>query len=139
MKRALAGCIVALAVLAGCGTDTCTSSAAKLSPSVGTSCTLAAGSSATIQVSLCSRCNDSAPGCQAEYRNGTFEVAPTVQQCADQSGCAVPGCNVDVRTATCGITVPTSLVAGQQYPMVLLGESTVNGSVTIGSGSSCSL
>lgn len=138
MKRALTVAVLAVAVLAGCGTDTCTSSAAQLSPSVGTSCTLSAGTSATINVSLCSRCNDSAPGCQAEFVGGRFEVAPTVQQCVDQSGCASSGCNASVRTAACGLVVPTGLSGS--YPMVLIGDATpVNGTLTIGSGSSCSL
>jgi hypothetical protein len=138
MKRALATAVLAVAVLGGCGMDTCTSSPAKLSPTVGSSCTLAAGSSATIQVSLCSSCNDSSPTCQAEFTNGVLEIAPSVEQCQDQSGCASTGCNASVRTATCGVAVPMGLSG--QYQMVLIGDgSPVYGTVTIGSGSTCVL
>ncbi len=139
MNRALVLSVVAVAVLAGCGTDTCTSSAASLSPNVGTSCALAAGTTATVNVSLCSRCNDSSPSCQAEFVGGQFEIAPTVQQCPDQSGCAPSGSNASVRTVSCALAVPAGLSGS--YSMVLVGDSgLVNGTMTVGgSGTSCSL
>ncbi len=139
MNRALVLSVAALAVLAGCGTDTCTSSAASLSPTVGTSCALAAGTTATVNVSLCSRCNDSSPTCQAEFVSGYFQIAPAVQQCQDQSGCASSGCNAAVRTVSCALAVPAGISGS--YPMVLIGDAgTVNGTMTVGgSGTSCSL
>jgi hypothetical protein len=141
MKRALAVAIVAVAVLAGCGTDTCSSNPAKVNFTTA-SCSLAAGQTATVQLSLCSRCNDSSPSCQAEYISDSsgqrFEVQPTVQQCQDQSGCAASGCNSTVPTVTCSLAIPAGLSGN--FPLVVAGENIVQGSMQVGSGgSSCSL
>ncbi len=141
MKRLLAIAIVAVAALAGCGNDTCTSSAAdpvNTSPS----CTLAPGTTATVSVQLCGKCTDSSPGCQAEFLGlGTssqrLEVAPVVQQCQGNAGCAVAGCSN--LQATCSVTVPA---ASGSYTLVVVGDTVQpQGTLTVSSGgsSSCAL
>jgi hypothetical protein len=140
MKRLLAFALLpaALAAVAGCGGTACTSSPAPLSQSNNTNCTLAAGSTATVSVGLCGKCTDSAPSCQAEFVNGQLEVAPTVQQCQESAGCGVvAGCATTQPRATCTVTIPASAPA--QVPIVIVGDSTLNGQLTIGQGTSCSL
>jgi len=146
MKRLLAVAVVpALVLLAGCGTDTCSSSPATAinqSPS----CSLAPGAD-TITVQLCAKCSDSSPGCQAEpvncsgdFSNCRFEVSPTVQQCQANAGCAINGCNTGVPTASCPITIPAGTPTNATYPLVIVGEQTFTGSVTVGgSNTSCAL
>ena len=140
MKRLLAYALfpTALAALAGCGGTACTSSPAPLSVSANPSCTLAAGSTATVSVPLCGKCTDTSPSCQAEFVNGGLEVAPTVQQCQETAGCGpTSACLSAQPRATCTVTIPAS--ASGQVPIVILGDTTVNGSLTIGSGTSCNL
>jgi hypothetical protein len=139
MKRLHACAILtAVAALAGCGGTACTSTAAPLSQSGNTNCTLAAGSTATVSVALCGKCTDSSPSCQAEFVNGGLEVAPTVQQCQEQSGCGVAaGCATTQPRATCTVTIPAS--ASGSAPITILGDSTVTGSLTIGQGTTCNL
>ncbi len=139
MKRLLALLPAAVLLLAGCGGDTCTSAAAPLKNN-SASCSLAPGAAATITVELCGKCTDSGAGCQAEVTNNRLEVAPTVQQCQASSGCAINGCNVSVPTASCQVTLPASLVPGS-YELDVVGETTVQGTLTVqsGAGSSCTL
>lgn len=140
MKRLLAYALLptALAALAGCGGTACTSSPAPLSVSPNPSCTLAAGSTATVSVGLCGKCTDTAPSCQAEFVNNQLEVAPTVQQCQESAGCGVTSaCATTQPRATCSVTIPAS--ATGQVPIVIIGDSTVQGQLNIGSGSSCNL
>jgi len=144
MKRLLAYALLpaALAALAGCGGTACTSSPAPLAQSSNTSCSLAAGSTATVSVGLCGKCTDTSPSCQAEFRtdaSGTrLEVSPTVQQCQESAGCGVTSaCATSQPRATCNVTIPAS--ASGTVSIVIIGDSTVNGQLTIGSGTSCSL
>jgi hypothetical protein len=140
MKRLLAYALLptALAALAGCGGTACTSSPAPLSQSGNSNCTLAAGSTATVSVGLCGKCSDTSPSCQAEFVNGQLEVAPTVEQCQESAGCGVTsGCAVSQPRATCTVTIPAT--ASGQVPIVIVGDSTVNGQLNIGSGTSCNL
>ncbi len=142
MKKLLSVAILAVAALAGCGTDTCTSSAATpQNAQGGTVCSLAAASNATISVRLCAKCGDSSPSCQAEFVNGHFEVAPTIQQCQADAGCAVPGCNAQVPTATCTLTLPASATAGSTYDLYVVGDTgAVPNTLNVGgSGTSCVL
>jgi hypothetical protein len=122
--------------LAGCG-DTCSSSAAKLATTNST-CSLMPGSSATINVQLCANCTDSNPSCQAEMVGGHIELAPTVQQCSANQGCAINGCNTSAPTASCTIDVPS---APGSIPIVIVGDSTpVNATLNVGgTNTSCTL
>ncbi len=139
LPRLFAVVPAAALLLAGCGADTCTSAPAPLKNSSASPCTLAPGSSATVQVQLCGKCGDSSPSCNAEFVNGRLEVAPVVQQCANEAGCATSGCKIDVPSATCQISgVPSQ--AGS-YPLLLVGDNQVSGTVTVqpGGSSSCTL
>jgi hypothetical protein len=131
MKRILALAPTAL-LLAACG-DTCSSAAAPVQ-SVPSSCSVAAGASSTIQVQLCPHCTDSAPSCQAEFRNGQIEVAPTFQQCKEQSGCPVdPSCGIQNNTASCSVSVPSS--ASGAIPIIDASTGSQIGTASVGSGS----
>ena len=136
MKRLLAYALLptALATLAGCGGTACTSSAAQATTTSPT-CTVSSGSSTTFAVPLCAKCSDSSPACQAELRPGNrVEISPTVQQCQENAGCAIAGCNAQVPTATCVLSA--SLSPGS-YELDVIGETTVTGTLTVsGSGSS---
>jgi hypothetical protein len=136
MKRLLAYALLptALAALAGCGGTACTSNAAQAA-TASPNCTVAPGSTTTFTVQLCAKCSDSSPSCQAELRPGNrVEISPTVEQCQENAGCAVNGCNAQVPTATC--TLNASLSPGP-YELDVIGESTVTGTLTVaGSGSS---
>lgn len=134
MKQVVA--LAAALLLAACNTDTCSSSAAQ-PRSNGGSCVLAVGSTATVDVQLNCQCTDTSAACQAEFVNNALEIAPTVQQCAEQAGCATSGCALSAQRATCSVTIPSGAVPGR-YPIVINGATT--GQVTIGSsGSGCSL
>jgi curli biogenesis system outer membrane secretion channel CsgG len=139
MKRLLVVALpAALALLTGCGGTACTSTPAPLAQSSNTSCTLAAGSTATIDVTLCGKCTDSGWSCQAEFVNNQLEVAPTAQQCQESAGCGVAAsCAVTQPHATCTVTIPAT--ASGTVPIVIIGDSQVNGQLTIGQGTSCSL
>src|SRR3990172_4494826 len=131
MKRLLAVVPAVVLVLAGCG-DTCSSDAGRLQDAAPATCSLAPGANATITVAVCGGCNDSGASCQAEFVGSDLEVAPTVQQCQGDAGCAVSGC-VDL-TATCTVAVPASL-SGQVALRVGNGDDTVTGTLTAGTGS----
>jgi hypothetical protein len=133
MKRLLAVVPAAVLVLAGCG-DTCTSNAAK-AITTNPSCSLAPGTTATISVAICGGCNDSSASCQAEFVAGALEVAPVVQQCQDDAGCAITGCKN--LSATCDVLIPGDLSG--QVDLRVIGEETVSGTLTAGSGSTCNL
>ncbi len=141
MKRLVLALSVAVATLAGCGGDTCTSSPAALASNSSESCTLSPGSTATVSVSLCSKCSDSSPSCQAEFLPTNapdhLEVAPVVQQCQANAGCAVSGCNISVPKATCTVPVPSGLSGSM--PIQIIGETTVQGTLSFGSGTTCEL
>jgi hypothetical protein len=140
MKRILALVPAAVLVLAGCSGDTCSSNAPALqNASGGKTCTVSAGQQVTFTVAICAKCSDSSPSCQAEFLTDHFEVSPAVQQCQANSGCAVNGCNINVQSASCTVTVPTTLSG--TYPVNVVGENAAiaTSSVTIGSGTSCSL
>ena len=143
MKRLLALAPAALLVLAGCGTDTCSSSAAHVAAAdsgARPTCTLAPGSTATINVTLCTKCTDSSPGCQAEFRTdtNTLEVAPFVQQCQANLGCNINGCNAAAQQASCQVTIPAG--ASGTASIALAGDTQpILGTLTLGSGTSCSL
>lgn len=146
MKHLLVAAVLpALAGLAGCGADTCSSSPATAINS-SPSCDLSPGP-ATVTVQLCSKCSDSSPTCVAEpvncgpdFSGCRFEVQPTVQQCQGNAGCAINGCNTSIPTATCSLTVPANIPPGD-YPLVLAGEQTVTGTVHVAGGATttCSI
>jgi hypothetical protein len=140
MKRLLAFALLpaALAALAGCGGTACTSSAATAT-TTSPQCTVASGSTTTFSVTLCAKCSDSSPSCVAELRPGNrVEVQPTVQQCQENAGCAVNGCNSQVPTATC--TLNASLAPGS-YELDLVTDNPVQGTLTVSASgsSSCTL
>jgi hypothetical protein len=140
MKRLLVLAPAAL-LLAACGADTCNSSAATpQNASTAPSCTLPAGQQVTINVALCSKCQDSSPSCQAGFDGTEVTVSPAVQQCQADQGCAVNGCNVSVPTASCTLTIPTT--AGSSVPLRVVGDTLGPvGTITISPGASttCSL
>ena len=129
-----------VAVLAGCGGDTCTSDAAQLA-SNNASCSLAPGTSAIVRVAVIAKCSDTNPTCQAEFLNNSFEVAPSVQQCQGNVGCTVPGSTI---SAECAVTIPAGTPAGN-YPLTIIGADSsggqllVPGTLTVGSGTTCAL
>jgi hypothetical protein len=136
VKPLLVAAPLAAILLAACGTDTCQSQAAQAN-TTSPSCTLAPGADATIFVSLCAKCTDSSPGCQAEFVNGQLELAPTIQQCQGNLGCDITGCNAQVPQATCQVTLP---VVPGTYPLVVVGQTVVQGTLTLGGGgSTCNL
>ncbi len=139
MKRLLAVALpAALALLTGCGGTACSSSAAQPT-TTSPQCTVASGSGRTFAVTLCAKCSDSSPSCQAELRPGNrVELAPTVQQCQENAGCAISGCNSQVPTATCTLEAPLS---PGTYELAVIGESTVTGTLTVSASgsSSCTL
>ncbi len=141
MKGPFAVALVAAVAVAGCGTDTCSSSPATPQDTGGGAlCSVAPASTVTIYVKLCSKCYDSFPSCQAEFLTDHVEVAPVVQQCQANAGCAIPGCNVEVPTAACTLALPASATASS-YPLYVIGDT---GSVTNtldlgGAGTSCTL
>jgi len=145
MKRILTllmatlGCSLALA---GCGGTACSSGAAQLSNGTASpSCSLQPGATATITVQLCQRCTDSSPSCQAEFVNGQLEIAPSIQQCAEQAGCAISGCNLNP-SVDCVVAVPATL---SSEPLVIVASDsqgspvTLTGTVSSGSGTTCTL
>lgn len=140
MKRLLAFALLpaALALLTGCGGTACTSNAAQVN-TTSPQCTVGAGSSTSFSVSLCAKCTDSSPSCQAELVGGQVQLAPSVQQCQENAGCAIAGCNAPAPTATC--TLNASLTPGSYVMLVGSGDTTVNGTLTVApSGpSSCTL
>jgi len=136
MNRFLALVPVAVLLLAGCGGDTCSSSAAEaeLLPS---SCTLAPNTTATIQVQLCAKCSDSSPACTGEFVNDQIELDPTFQQCQANAGCAETGCAISNSLVTCSVTTPAS-----EGPVtVVAGSTLLTGTVNIAEsgGTSCTL
>lgn len=141
MKRVLAFALpAAILALTGCGGDTCTSNPAALAVQAN-ECTLAPGSTATINVRLCGKCSDSAPSCQAEFlpeaNPDHLEVQPVVQQCQASASCAETGCNISVPTASCPVTVPPGLTGSM--PIQIVGDSIVGATLNFGSGSTCTL
>ena len=140
MKRFLTFAVpAALLTVFGCGGDTCTSAAAPLSGNVGSkSCSLAPGQVATFSVELCGKCTDTAQSCQAEFVNNQIEVAPVVQQCQAQATCGVSGsCAITPPVATCTLTIPANIPDGTNISVQ--GETTVNDTFHVGSGTSCTL
>ena len=142
MKRVMIVVLpAALLALVGCGGDTCTSSPAALAVNSNESCTLSPGSTATVSVQLCSKCSDSTPSCQAEFlpagNPDHLEIAPVVQQCQANAGCAVNGCNVSLPTATCSVAVPAGLSGSM--PIQVVGETTVQATLNFGPSTSCAL
>ena len=143
MKRILSAALVAAATslaLSGCGAAGCSSSPADIQPQNST-CSVAPGTTtATINVTICQKCTDTSPGCQAEFVSGTgLELGPTVQQCSDQSGCPTGGCNSASPTVACTVTFPSSSAS---YPIVIVGDTSTPSSATLtfdGSSSSCTL
>ncbi len=138
MNRLLALVPAAVLLLSGCG-DACTSQPAPLKNTQGASCSLAPGVTANIQVELCGKCSDSGASCQAEFTSNRLEVAPTVQQCQASSGCAEEGCSISVPMATCQVTLPASLTPGATFDLNVIGDTTVQGTLTVGSETSCTL
>ncbi|HEX7622793.1 MAG TPA: hypothetical protein VF400_04420 [Anaeromyxobacteraceae bacterium] len=140
MKRLLAYALLpaALALLTSCGGTACTSNAAQATVAI-PQCTVGSGSTTTFAVALCAKCSDSNPSCQAELRPGNrIEVSPTIQQCQENAGCAVNGCNAQVPTATC--TLNASLAPGS-YELDVVGETQVAGTLTVAASgtSTCTL
>lgn len=146
MKRVLALVLPAtLLALAGCGGDTCSSAPAPLQNTQnGKQCDVTPGQLATFTVQLCGKCTDSAAACQAEFVNGQIEIAPVVQQCQAQRDCAItPGCAVQAPTATCSLTIPSSVTTGTPIAVVASDQNgspvVVTGTVTTNGGGSCTL
>ena len=135
-RLVLAVALAPTLLLAACGGTACTSSSAATQTTT-PNCTVAAGQQITVNVALCGKCTDSAPSCQAEWLGDRLEVAPTVQQCQEQAGCNPSGgCDINAR-ATCTVTIPAGTTGAP--PIVLAGENTYTGTLTIGSGTTCNL
>jgi len=140
MKRILALLPVAALAgfsLSGCGAAGCSSSPATIGTPSGATCSVAAGSTITFNVTICSKCTDTSPGCQAEFLTDHIELQPTVQQCTDQSGCSTQGCSTNP-TVACNVSnIPANAVG---YPIQIVGDTTVQATLTFaGTGSSCTL
>jgi hypothetical protein len=142
MKRlALAICLAPTLLLAACGGTAC-SSAPATPQSTSPNCTAAAGQPVTVNVLLCGKCTDSSPSCQAEFLSDSqgqrVEVQPTVEQCQEQASCG-PGssCDISSPTASCTVTIPSGTTGSVQ--LVLVGNTTSTGTLTIGQGMTCNL
>lgn len=77
--------------LAGCGgTDTCPTEVAKVSAAPApNSCTLLADAVVTVNLELCTRCNQTTPVCEVVPPSGdsAFQLDTTAQACTDSSSC----------------------------------------------------
>lgn len=148
MKRALAVTIVAVAVLAGCGSDllgeSCTSGGAAKTQVSKTSCTLAPGN-ATIAVTLCADCLATSAGCVPEFlQDGSLELSPNYCSTGSSSStCSTDsqGCNAAVHQALCTVTIPSG--GPSTRPMTIVGANAqlIYGTLNISpdAGTSCSL
>ncbi|HVI74424.1 MAG TPA: hypothetical protein VM683_05505 [Anaeromyxobacteraceae bacterium] len=137
-RLVLAVALAPTLLLAACGGTACTSTPATPQNTNNPSCSVAAGQTVTVDVALCGKCTDTSPSCQAEFRNGTLEVAPTVEQCQEQAGCNISGgCDITPPHATCSVTIPAGTISGT--PIVILGDQTYNATLNIGSGTTCNL
>jgi hypothetical protein len=135
-NRLLALVPAAVLLLAGCGGDTCSSSAAE-AEALPSNCTLAANTTATIQVRLCAKCSDSSPACTAEFVNDQIELDPTFQQCQANAGCAETGCALPNSLVTCSVTTPDPGIY-----TVVAGSNLLSETVSVeesGAGTSCTL
>ena len=140
MKRLiLALALAPAALLAACGGTACSSSPATPQNTGGTSCTVAAGQTITVNVSLCGKCTDSSPSCQAEFVGSELQVAPAVQQCQEQAGCNIAaGCDFPPPVASCTVAVPTGTPSGT--PIVITGNQNYQGTLdTGGAATICNL
>jgi hypothetical protein len=138
MKPLAALVPLALLALAGCG-DTCTSKAAEVRGIPG-SCTVPVAASSTIEVQLCPKCTDSTPGCQAEFRNGRFEVAPTFQECQAEAGCQISSeCGFNNSKVACSVSVPAGTPAATYDVIDSLTLQTVGSATVVSGAGSCSL
>src|SRR3990172_6537788 len=136
MNRFLALVPAAVLLLAGCGGDTCSSSAAE-AQQLPSGCTLAANTTTTIEVQLCAKCSDSSPACTGEFVNDQIELDPTFQQCQANAGCAETGCAITNSLVTCSVTTP----GPGTYPVVA-GSNLLRETVNVeesGAGTSCTL
>lgn len=138
MNRLVLACALApTLLLAACGGTACQSSPAT-PQNTSPSCSLAAGQPVTIDVALCGKCTDSSPSCQAEWLGDHLEVAPTVEQCQEQAGCDIAAsCDFPPPHATCTVTIPAGTTGSA--PLVLLADQQYEGTVNIGSGTTCNL
>lgn len=140
MKRLiLAVALAPAALLAACGGTACSSSPATPQNTSGTSCTVAAGQTITVNVALCGKCTDTSPSCQAEFVGNQLQVGPTVQQCQEQAGCNIAaGCDATPPTASCTVFVPQGTPSGTG--IVITGNQNYPGTLNIGGSSTiCNL
>jgi len=94
--------------LAGCGGDSCPTEVAKVSaaPAPGT-CTLLADALVTVNLELCTRCNQSIPVCEVVPPSGDndFQLDTTAQACTDSSSCGFD-CPQSPPVVTCRFRTP---------------------------------
>lgn len=143
--RKLALSVPFVLLLAACGSDSksCTSTGAEVATSGGGqplvgSCSVAAGTTVNIPVGLCRHCGQSSPGCNADFRDGVFDINPVIFECAEDRVNCLPNnsCDPTPATTTCNIAVPAGTPAGP-YDVILASTATKVGTVTVGSGSGC--
>jgi hypothetical protein len=126
----------ALAVLAaGCGSsNSCTDATPEVS-AVPASCTAVAGSSVTMPVHVCPKCDQSFPACDVHPLNGTqLVLEPVSQVCDPNSSCpVVDPATCPFATLNCTFTAPA---AGTYQLVVVTPEgATQRDLVVVASGS----
>ena len=70
------------------------------------SCTVRPGTSVSVRVRVCERCNQTATTCQVDIQGTTIQLDPVSEACTDSSSCP-PGCNLDPNI-TCTFTAPAT-------------------------------
>lgn len=142
--RRLAALLAAALPLAlvGCGADTCPTEVAKVSaaPAAG-ACTLRADAEVTVNLELCTRCNQSIPECVVVPPTGgdnDFQLDTIAQACTGDSSCGTD-CPLVPPVVSCRFRTPP--VSGP-YDFVIVDASanflTIPFTVSVGGGTSCS-
>jgi hypothetical protein len=113
--------VAASIALTGCGGDTCPTEVAKVT-SVPASCSLAADANVTVNLPLCTSCNQSAPECVVVPPSGgpdnDFQLDTTAQACTDGSSCPLPAsCPAVPPVVSCRFRTPA--VSGS-YDFVII-------------------
>ncbi len=93
---------------------------------------------AALLLAACGTDSCQSQAAQANTTSPSCTLAPTVQQCQGNLGCDITGCNAQVPQATCQVTLPA--VSGI-YPLVVVGQTVVQGTLTLGGrgGATCNL
>lgn len=116
--------VAAPMVLVACGGDTCPTEVAKVSSvPAPNACSLRADAVVTVNLEICTRCNQSVPDCVVVPPSGAvgdnaFQLDTTAQACTDSSSCPIDeSCPQQPPVAAC--TFRTPAVSGT-YDFVII-------------------